>query len=586
LCGARRVCEDARVAAQLTVLILGGYGAFGGRLARLLCDDERLKLVIAGRSITNAETFCAALGGAAWRRAAAVDRDGDVARAIAALKPAVVVDASGPFQAYGADPYRIARAALAAGAHYLDLADGSDFVRGIAQLDAEAKAKGKFVLAGASSFPVLHAAVVRRLARDLAAVESSTVGIAPVPYAGVGSTVMRAIASYAGKPVRLVRGGRTSSAFALCETRRFTVAPPGRMPLAPLTYSLVDVPDLEALALVRPEIQEVWAGAAPTPAFLHWLLRVLAHSVRLKVVPSLAPFAPLMHRAVNALKLGERRGGMFVEIRGAKPDGTRVTRSGHLVAEGEDGPNIPSMAAEILVRRVLDGGPAEPGARAAVSEIELDEYERAFAGRAIRCGERSDELRGDVPLYRAILGAAWAELPQAVRDLHGSVATSTVAGRATVTRGTGFLAERVARWFRFPPAAEDVELKVTFRRANGVETWERRFGEHVMKSEQFAGKGRYDGLLCERFGPFTFGLALVVEDGKLALVARRWSVLGIPLPRRLIPGGDAFETASGPRFELGVSIDLPLVGNVVRYSGWLEPTSTPDAGGASSAYLD
>ena len=27
---------------QLTILILGGYGTFGGRLARLLADDERL----------------------------------------------------------------------------------------------------------------------------------------------------------------------------------------------------------------------------------------------------------------------------------------------------------------------------------------------------------------------------------------------------------------------------------------------------------------------------------------------------------------------------------------------------------------
>jgi hypothetical protein len=574
------------VAAQLTVLILGGYGAFGGRVARLLCDEPRLTLVIAGRALARAEAFCTSLPGRAARVAAAVDRDGDVFAAVAALAPQVLIDASGPFQAYGADPYRVVRAALAAGAHYLDLADGSDFVRGIVQLDAAAKAAGRFVLAGASSFPVLHAAVLRHLARGVERVDSSSVGIAPVPYAGVGATVMRAIAGYAGKPLRIIRGGGASAAYALCETRRFTIAPPGCVPLAPLTYSLVDVPDLEALAQVRPEIQSIWAGAAPTPAFLHWLLRVFAHGVRLRLLPSLTPFAPAMHRVVNALKLGELRGGMFVEMRGVRADGNSITRSWHLVAEGDDGPSIPSMAAEILVRRVLEGAPPVPGARAAVHEIELSEYERAFARRAIRTGERSDEAHGDVPLYRAILGSAWNALPQAVRDMHGSVTTSTVTGRATVVRGAGLFARAVATLFGFPPSAEDVELKVTFKRAGGVETWQREFGAHRFASVQFAGKGRYEGLLCERFGPFTFGIALVVDGRELRLVVRRWSVLGIPLPRGLAPRVDSFETQAQRRFELKVAIALPLIGDLGHYTGWLDPSSTPIPGHSFPTYLD
>jgi hypothetical protein len=574
------------VTARTNVVILGGYGAFGGRLARLLCDEPRVNLVIAGRSRAKAAAFCTTLPGAAQRAPAEVDRDRGVAAALAALAPHVVIDASGPFQAYGDDPYRVVRGALAAGAHYLDLADGSEFVRGITELDAAAKSAGRFVLTGASSFPVLHAAVLRRLSRGVDRVESSMVGIAPVPYAGVGATVLRAIAGYAGKPLRLIRDGRLSTAYALCETRRFTIAPPGRMPLAPLTYSLVDVPDLEALAAVRPEIQSVWAGAAPTPAFLHWLLRLLAHGVRLRVLPSLVPLAPVMHRAANALKRSERRGGMFVEMRGRRADGNSVVRSWHLVAEGDDGPSIPAMAAEILVRRVLEGNLPAPGARAAVHEIGLAEYERAFARRSIRCGERTDELRGDVPLYRAILGDAWRALPQAVRDVHGSVTTSVVAGRATVTRGRGALARLVAALFRFPPACEDVELKVTFRRARGVETWLRQFGEHRLTSVQFLGVGRYDGLLCERFGPLTFGLALLLDGDKLRLVVRRWSALGIPLPLALAPRSDSFETDAQRRFEFHVAIDLPLVGNVVRYSGWLEPTTTAVPGDAEQTYLD
>ena len=558
--------------ARLTVLILGGYGAFGGRLAQLLADEPRLTLVVAGRSLAKARAFCASLRGAARNAPAEIDRDGNLQAAFAALAPDVVIDASGPFQAYGDDPYRVVSAALAANAHYIDLADGSEFVRNITRFDGAAKAAGRFVLAGVSSFPVLHAAVVRELARDLTSVDSTTVGIAPVPYAGVGETVMRAVAGYAGKPVRLLRDGRIATAYALCETRRFTIAPPGHPPLDPLTFSLIDVPDLEALVDVRPELRTIWAGAAPTPAYLHAVLRALARAVRWRLLPSLAPWAPLMHRVANALRLGERRGGMFVEIRGVRANGDPITRSWHLVAEGDEGPRIPSLAAEIVIRRMLDGREPAAGARSAVNEIELADYARLFEQRAIVWGMR-EESGADGSLYRRILGAGLDDLPRAVRALHDSVATSTVAGRAKVERGAGRLANALAGLIGLPPAADDVELRVTFVRAGGAETWLRKFGVRTLASVQWAGRRRYEGLLCERFGPVTFGLALVVDGRKLRLVVRRWAILGIPLPRRFVPTGEVFETESERGFEFDVAIEMPLVGRLVRYTGWLTPAA-------------
>ncbi len=131
----------------LRVLILGGYGTFGGRLARLLADEPRLTLIVAGRSLKQAETFCAAIPSRATLIPAAFDREGDLAAQLGALAPDIMVDASGPFQGY-ADPYRVVRAAIARGIGYLDLADGSDFVNGIAQFDAAARERGVFVLAG------------------------------------------------------------------------------------------------------------------------------------------------------------------------------------------------------------------------------------------------------------------------------------------------------------------------------------------------------------------------------------------------------------------------------------------------------
>ncbi|HEY0336559.1 MAG TPA: saccharopine dehydrogenase NADP-binding domain-containing protein, partial [Burkholderiales bacterium] len=74
-----------------TVLLIGGYGVFGGRLTRLLVQQKDLRVIVAGRSLDQAQRFCAIHGG----EAAAFDRDGEVERQIRALAPDIVVDAAG-----------------------------------------------------------------------------------------------------------------------------------------------------------------------------------------------------------------------------------------------------------------------------------------------------------------------------------------------------------------------------------------------------------------------------------------------------------------------------------------------------------
>jgi saccharopine dehydrogenase-like NADP-dependent oxidoreductase len=148
-----------------TVLILGGYGFFGGRIAATIANQSAIRLLIAGRNLETARATCAALG-----------LSGDNAVQLNALDPAVVstlrelnvgtlIHTAGPFQ--GQD-YGVARAAIAAGCNYIDLADGRQFVAGIAGLDGAAKDRGVTVISGASSVPGLSSAVVDRHRRILA----------------------------------------------------------------------------------------------------------------------------------------------------------------------------------------------------------------------------------------------------------------------------------------------------------------------------------------------------------------------------------------------------------------------------------
>ncbi len=551
------------------ILILGGYGVFGGRLAELLANESRLTLIIAGRSQQKADAFCAGVSGRAQMIAAAFDTNGDVAAQMRALSPDIIVDATGPFQIYGSNPYRIVKVAISLGVNYLDLADGADFGQGIAQFNDQAKERGVYILSGVSSFPVLSAAVVRHLAAGLDRVDTITGGIAPSPYAGVGLNVIKAIASYAGKPVKLTRRGAPSVGYGLTETMRFTVSPPGHLPLHTIRFSLVDVPDLQVLPPQWPGLKSIWMGAGPVPEVLHRALNALAWLVRLQLLPSLSFLAPLFFRVINTLRWGEHRGGMFVAITGQRADGLLTARSWHLLAEGADGPYIPSMAIESIVRGALDGRPIAPGARSAVRELELSDYKAIFANRSIVMGVR--EVTADTvkaPLYRQALGDAFDTLPIAVQRLHCS--NGAFCGVASVDRGRGLMAQAIGWVFGFPVAGQDVAVSVTFRNEGQSEVWQRRFGKKSFSSSQAVGRGRFDGLVTERFGPLLFGLALVVDKDRLNFIIRRWTAFGVPLPLALAPTGDTYETSENGKFRFHVELKMPVVGLIARYQGTLE----------------
>jgi hypothetical protein len=557
---------------RLTILIVGGYGIFGGRLADLLADEPRLTVIIAGRSLNKAQDFCTARKGAASFEPATIDRDGDLDPALAALRPNVVVDATGPFQVYGEDPYRLVKACLQHGINYLDFADGSDFARGIAQFDEAARAKGLFILSAVSSFPVLTAAVVRHLAPEFAEIRDIEAGIAPSPYAGVGPNVIRAIASYAGKPVTLKRDGRMQQAYGLTESRRFVIAPPGKLPLHSRRFSLVDVPDLQMIPEIVPGLRSIWLGAAPVPEIFLRALNGLSWMVRMKLFPGLLPLAPHFETVINRVRWGEHRGGMYVRIKGIGHDGTAAARSWHLLAEGEDGPLIPSMAIMSLIRKALEGVSPAPGARVATRALELSDYDSIFAGRSILTGIRNDddaEAQGD-PLYRRVLGAAWSRLPEEVRALHTIETAKSFSGIAEVDRGKGLAARMLGMLYRFPEAGVGMAVNVRLERRGKGEIWRRTFAGRFFRSIQSEGRGRNRYLIDERFGPVTVGLALVEKDSRLHYVVRNWRLLGIPMPRFMAPGGTAYEFARDGRFHFHVEIAHPWFGLIVRYRGWLD----------------
>jgi hypothetical protein len=298
------------------------------------------------------------------------------------------------------------------------------------------------------------------------------------------------------------------------------------------------------------------------------MLNLLAKARAMSRLPSLVPLSRLFHTVLNAMRFGEHRGGMFVRARGRR-DGKPTELSWHLIAEGDDGPFIPSMAIEGIIRKLLRGQRPEAGARAGTRALELADYDTLFKGRAIFTGFRIEE--DGRPFYREMLGAAFDTLPSRVQELHGTCEPRQWKGHADVLRGRGLIARLIGRVMGFPESGSHVPVAVMFSPVSGGERWTRNFGGNVFSSVLSPGRGKNAYLLVERFGAVSVAMALVIEEKRLNLIPRRWSFLGMPLPKSLMPSGTSFETEVDGQFHFNVEISAPIVGLIASYNGTLLP---------------
>lgn len=540
------------------ILVIGGYGGFGARLCRRLSSAGHA-LLVAGRSEAKAAALCADLAGA---RPLVMDREGDVRAMLERERPDLVVDAAGPFQQ---SRYEVPRACIAVGIPYLDLADASEFVIGIEALDGEARAAGVAIVSGASSVPALTGAVARRLAEGMERVFSVDTALSAANRATGGASVVAAILSYVGRPVRLRRGGRWIRAWGWQEMRRQDFRLADGSGLRGRLVAIADVPDGELLPAILPGWPAVTFRAG-TELGLHMLALWLASwPVRWGWLRSLSGAGALLlplYRLTS--RLGGERSAMSITLCG-EAGGRRLERRWTVVAERGEGLEVPTLAAELLAADIL-GGRQPAGARTAAALLAYQRFKPALARLALRHEFTQREL--PPPLYARVMGSAFDRLPPAVRRLHDVCRDAGARGEGRVERGRGLLARTLAAAMRFPPEGL-WPLHVAFAEADGVERWTRDFGGHLFASELSARGGR----IVERFGPLRFAFDLPSGPDGLEMHLRGWSAFGVTLPLALAPRIGAREWEEEGRFHFAVAASLPLVGDVVRYSGWLEPVA-------------
>jgi NAD(P)-dependent dehydrogenase (short-subunit alcohol dehydrogenase family) len=348
------------------VLIIGGYGNFGSYIARALAADANIELLIGGRSQSKADVFAASLKAVNPASGCAFDIDRDVESQLGEIRPDVVIHTTGPFQA---QDHRVACAAIAAGAHYLDLADARKFVATIGELDRAAKEAGVVVIAGASSVPCLTAAFIDRYRPRFARLVSATYGIAAAQATNRGLGTVAAILSYVGKPFTILAGGRRKRVFGWQGTRAVRYPEFGVR-----LFGYCDVPDLGLFPARYPELRDLDFVAGHEVKLLHIGTWLLSWIVRLGFLKSLSNYADrLLKLSFLFDPFGSDKSGFHMFLRGIDHDGQQAEIRIFMVARQVHGPNIPCFPAILLARRIAAGQRLEPGARPCLDLIELDE---------------------------------------------------------------------------------------------------------------------------------------------------------------------------------------------------------------------
>lgn len=346
-----------------SILIIGGYGNFGSFITKKLAQEDNVQVIIAGRSLEKAQALADDVDGKAVR----LDINHHFSDALAKINPDIVIHTSGPFQAQG---YDVAQACIAQGCHYIDLADGREFVKNITTLDKDAKKKGVLVISGSSSVPCLTSALVDHYRPEFDTLETLDYGITTAQKTARGLATTAAILSYTGKPIPTLVDGKMVNIYGWQDMHVRKYPDLGRRLLGNC-----DVPDLTLFPDRYPELKTVRFYAGLEIPFIHGALWALSWLVRIGLIKRLEKLSSLMLKASYMFDwLGSANSAFHMELSGKGKNGTDKTITFNLTARSGDGPYIPCMPAILMAKKLVAGDTKETGAYPCMGFITKDEY--------------------------------------------------------------------------------------------------------------------------------------------------------------------------------------------------------------------
>ncbi|MET1254406.1 saccharopine dehydrogenase family protein [Aliikangiella maris] len=358
-----------------SVIILGGYGNFGKRIAQHLIQINELTIFIAGRSLSKAQNLCQQLQQSKQCHSVQplqIDIDDtNFSNIIRTVSPDLLIHTSGPFQ--GQD-YRVAQACIAYHCHYIDLADDRHFVSHFAQLNAQLNqqlnAKPLTLISGASSVPGLSSCVISTYLHEFDQLDSIEIAIAPGNQAERGLATLEAILCNTGKPLKIFINGQWQTQFGwMSSQKKFFGSIVGHRWLAN-----VDVPDLQLFPAYYRGVQTVTFQAGLELTLLHHVMVLMAWLTKKQIIKNWKNKAHYLLKISQWFNFfGSDIGGMSVRLVGKKKN-KRFQLEWLLTAPNGIGPYIPTIPAIIVAEKLIQGQALETGAQACINLFSIAEF--------------------------------------------------------------------------------------------------------------------------------------------------------------------------------------------------------------------
>ena len=320
------------------ITVFGGYGVFGAHVARILAAAG-IRVRVAGRDVVRAERFAAELGTDPEGLAADVNDPVSCSRALAGVR--VAVNCAGPFSSMS---MALPDACLAAGVHYVDIADHRGWTVRLRSRDDDFRARGLAAAVGCSSLPGISGALAVMTGRRLPAVERVRVTLFIGNRNPKGEAAVRASAEQLGRSFSAPQGTLRG-----LQGREIVDLPSPFGPRAVYDWESPELYLLPGLLGAREVRVKVGFEARLATRSLAILARLGPRLGRF-LLASMAPIARHLS--------GFGHSGGFVKVELFGPDGTMAAAS---LGGANDGQRMAALPAAFVAQGLADGSLAARG---------------------------------------------------------------------------------------------------------------------------------------------------------------------------------------------------------------------------------
>jgi hypothetical protein len=350
------------------ILILGGYGNFGWRISRALAKAN-IPIVICGRNKQKAKNLANELQNKFSNsniEISCFDVNKELKKQLKLQKPLAVINTCGPFQN---SDYQAAQNCIDAKVHYIDLSDAREFVNNITSLDKSAKSNNALVISGASTVPGLSSAVLEEFKDKFLSIDSLIFGIAPGQKAPRGLATTKAILSYVGRKIKPSSGVYQKDIYGWQDLYRQDYPQIGKRWMANC-----EIPDLDLLPK-NYNIKSIRFSAGMESGALHLSIWLVSWITRIIPFINLQKYASIFLKLSNLFNfLGTDDGGMHFIIKGKDKNNKPLTKKWFIIAKSSDGPNIPTIPAIVLAKKLYKSETKLRGAMPCLGLVSLKEY--------------------------------------------------------------------------------------------------------------------------------------------------------------------------------------------------------------------